>query len=746
MSSHAARLFELSFLLVLLAPPAGGQTGGGPPPGLDRERMWWAPTAEDWKKPCLIPWQRSWEDALAVSKETGRALLVCVNMDGEIASEHYAGVRYRQPEIAKLYEPYVCVIASVYRHTPRDHDEQGRRILCPRFGSVTCGEHIAIEPGLYERFMDGQRVAPRHIGVELDRSEMYDVFYAWDTDTIFNSLRDGIANRPDPGPTMVRGDRPVVERVASRDIQDRIAVEAAYQQGDPALRRALLEAAGSHAEAAPVDLLRLAVFGFDAEMSQLARRALAGSSAPEAVGLIGEALRVPMDPAEREALVATLDRLGAASPRAATLAVVHRALAARSPRIDVDAWTRALAAGRGALDPATVAARLDRQDVTMRSNDATAHVELAEAFLGRALEAEGDETFSRYLLLDARRAALRAEQLGAYGGRASAVLATVAFHLGEIEEARARATAAAGELPPEPGGASAALVLEQFARARQLEIGAALRERRPWPPEWLADVHAAYGVLARHPFGGDAQVADHYDLLRWLGAAAAAGRVLEDGLARFPDSWALHDRLRARILAESGVEGLEPAYEALRREQGGSASLAQAAGYTAIVAAEFHRRAGSEEKALAAYARAVALYEAATAAEAGMKPTSDHFAALALAGRARIACQQGDLERALADLVASFERCPDAAGTLDGLNLSPADTSRLLRARLEQAQRAELVARLDAALGRLDPELLRLPAYERGGAPPASGGRPRRDRNRRSSSSSSRRQRSRAAP
>ena len=99
-----------------------------------REAMWPAPTEEDWKKPCLITWQRTWEDAVALSRQTKRAILVCVNMDGEIASEHYAGVRYRQPDIASLYQPYVTVIASVYRHTPRDHDDEGNRILCPRFG------------------------------------------------------------------------------------------------------------------------------------------------------------------------------------------------------------------------------------------------------------------------------------------------------------------------------------------------------------------------------------------------------------------------------------------------------------------------------------------------------------------------------------------------------------------------------------------------------------------------------------
>src|SRR5262245_55538379 len=196
----------------------------GLPPGVTTQQMWPAPTAEDWKKPCLIKFQRTYEDAIAVSRETGKPILVCVNMDGEPASEHYAGVRYRQPEIAALYEPYVCVIASVYRHNPRDYDDQGRRILCPRFGSVTCGEHIAIEPGLYDKFFEGQRVAPRHIaiepGKEAGKQEIYDVYYTWDLDTVFNSLRYGIDTRPAPPASVVRGDRSMVERVASRDNQD----------------------------------------------------------------------------------------------------------------------------------------------------------------------------------------------------------------------------------------------------------------------------------------------------------------------------------------------------------------------------------------------------------------------------------------------------------------------------------------------------------------------------------------------
>ena len=147
-------LFQLVMLISLVAmgslAHAQDRIGPGSNQGVSREAMWPAPTAEDWKKPCLIEWQRTWEDAVAVSKETGKAILVCINMDGEIASEHYAGVRYRQPEIAAVYKPYVTVIASVYRHTPRDYDDEGYTF--DYISTVGVGVHG--NPTLYEADFD----------------------------------------------------------------------------------------------------------------------------------------------------------------------------------------------------------------------------------------------------------------------------------------------------------------------------------------------------------------------------------------------------------------------------------------------------------------------------------------------------------------------------------------------------------------------------------------------------------------
>jgi hypothetical protein len=83
-------------------------------------------------------------------------------------------------------------------------------------------------------------VAPRHIGVEPGKEgnqEMYDVFYAWDTDTIFNSLKDGVADRPPararsrgtPGPARMSGGVTSPATPTSRDRNRRS--EGALQQG-----------------------------------------------------------------------------------------------------------------------------------------------------------------------------------------------------------------------------------------------------------------------------------------------------------------------------------------------------------------------------------------------------------------------------------------------------------------------------------------------------------------------------------
>jgi len=268
-----------------------------------------------------------------------------------------------------------------------------------------------------------------------------------------------------------------------------------------------------------------------------------------------------------------------------------------------------------------------------------------------------------------------------------------------------------------------------FAESRRQSIAKALREEEPWPSEWLTDVHAAYSVLARHPHGNDQQVVAHYDFLRRLGALGQAAQALEEGLARFPDSWVLHDRLRGRILAEKGVGELEAAYDSMLRSDNVSPHTGWFAGYASIVAAEYYRRSNQDTEAVAAYERAIAHYENVIATTVESRESADHYVALAIAGRARVELERGDYERAHADVLASFERKTDAADDLDGLGFSPVGTAQMLLARLKETERVELATSLEAALDSLDPILLRLPEFERQGPRRGDGNR-RRDRNR----------------
>ena len=99
--------------------------------------------------------------------------------------------------------------------------------------------------------------------------------------------------------------------------------------------------------------------------------------------------------------------------------------------------------------------------------------------------------------------------------------------------------------------------------------------------------------------------------------------------------------------------------------------------------------------------------------EADDRAAVDEQVALAHGGLARLALERYDLAVAVAELTTSFERSAGSAATQDGLNLSPADTARMLYARLRTDRQLELAARLDEALSELDPELLDLPAYEK---------------------------------
>ena len=728
MHIHSRRPFvrlTAAFCLGSLLAPVTSQEGVPQPAGLVPEQMWPAPTAEDWKKPVLIQWQRTWEDAVRLSQETKKPILVCVNMDGEIASEHYAGIRYRDPEVARLFEPYVCVMASVYRHNPRDYDEQGRRIPCPRLGCVTCGEHMAMEPIVYEKFLDGKRISPRHIMVELDGTETYDVFYTWDVVSVLNSLRDGIANRKIQALPVVKGDRSLLEKLQSADSADRAEVEDAFARAAAQQKQALLEAAIALGDKAPIELLRLALHGLDPELAEKARQGLLQAKDPGTVELLVDTLQTPVAQDERKQLVDALQRFAATSARARIVATAHRGLADSKTVLDTARWQAGLAAQSGdaaaSYDAAAKAAASEKA-LAAEPTDPKVLLDLAEASLVQALQTEVGagpgarrqaERMQQMLLADAGRMLERATGLGAQSAsdwRIAAIGAVRKKLVGDREGAYADAIAAAPSLPPDAPGRLAMEVLALFAEARQEAIVAAVRNKQEWPGQWMTDVHATYTVLGKHPFGTDQHVAWHYDFLKFFGAPDTDA-VLDQGLQRFSLSPMLHERQRTRILANNPPAALEREYERRLAAPDCPPAMAWFAGYASLVAAEQHRRRNDPQAALAAYGRGLAHYS--RYAERTGANDGEHFAAMAHGGIARIKLTQGDLEGTLTELEKMFATAPAAAAAVDGLGVTGMQTAEMLRGRALDEKRDDLLKSLQAALDALPAAAFELPEYER---------------------------------
>jgi len=286
-----------------------------------------------------ILWQRDLDQALALAHAEDRALFIAVNMDGESASDRIVQEEYRDARFVADTRPFVCLVASVFRHNPRDYDEHGRRIPCPRLGECTCGEHIALEPILYERFLkDGERVAPRHAVVLVDGKKAWDLSLAFDLRDIDRELATTArAERERRGE--LGGDVPALDwegLAARRDARGRAALEERLARvPDEATLVRALGAVASHGDAGAADALRLVV----ARLSELSPDArehfLATVHALKLERAVAFELRDRLreldplpggaDPAEPE-LLPLLAELGGSEPSLRSMLLACRAL------------------------------------------------------------------------------------------------------------------------------------------------------------------------------------------------------------------------------------------------------------------------------------------------------------------------------------------------------------------------------------------------------------------------------------
>lgn len=110
-----------------------------------------------------IDWVGDWDKAWELAKQKNCPVMICFNSkDGEKANEATAKEIYHDPEFVALSRSFVMVVLSVPRHK-----ESGP---CPRFGVVTCAEHLQCEQAFAAKYGDrfaspkahGEMITPQH--------------------------------------------------------------------------------------------------------------------------------------------------------------------------------------------------------------------------------------------------------------------------------------------------------------------------------------------------------------------------------------------------------------------------------------------------------------------------------------------------------------------------------------------------------------------------------------------------------
>jgi len=644
----------------------------------------------------LIQWQRTLEDAEALSKASGKPMLVCVNMDGEPACETFARRKYKDPAFAELIAGYVPVIASPVRHNPKDHDGSGRRIPCPRFGEVTCSEHIDIEGPVYDRFFSGKRFAPRHVGVSVEGDVLFDRFLDSDLRRVDEALGGHGVTGGLPGPAEADG---------TRVARARLALEEEYLAADPAGRRALLERKDSGSQPG---ILRLGLYENDIELRMAAAAALARWDGGTDVDLTLRALSLEGDAKRREQLLAGIAESASRDPRVAKQIKVSGALGA-APMEKLERWHEVFSAASDDSGLIGEKWELEAQLETLLNlegvdgENGPRLLRMAQCYLDLARWRMADGQGPGYLLSDAENAAQRAQELGVDGASIVAVQSQIAWFQFRQEEAGDLALSALTGLDGEGQSRTAFELLSVLAAARTRSIQT---RRADWPQHWVTEALAAYRVVEQHPRSTAAQWVAHVDLLNDLMLSGERDQVLERGLARFPAEPELHGRLRSAILERRGAAELELAYLERRGASSDPAGHDWFTGYATLVLAEDHRRAKRWDESQAAYERAKDYFASSAAVNVEYEVSCMHFKAMALAGQAQAALMDRQMETAVMRIFEAIRLRPESVDALDGLQRTPLDvlTAVLRAVRAPGDGHRDLLARL-TRLERSAPEV-----------------------------------------
>ncbi len=670
-----------------------------------------APLAQNWRNlkvsdqhrsaPNLIRWQRRLSDAEALSRRTGVPLLICVNMDGESACEAFAHRKYKNETFARLTRGFVPVIASPTRHNSRDYDERGRRLACPRFGTVTCGEHTSIEPYLYAKYFEGKRYAPRHLGISSTGVKLFDHFLNQDLSVVNRSLEQHGKSDAE------------VDASFERDAVARTKMEREFLVGDQKQRLRLLSRARS-TKPPQFDLIRLGLHDDSDRVRERAAKSLASSLGPESLDLVFEALRSGAAEQASKALRRRLAPIAKVDDTAAKALRILIGLDNSSKIVNRNAWSRAirptgsdnkLTPSEG-IDVADIDLLLEKLEELDRQQKDVPSPELEQAKARALLDiakvrmAKGSDP--TYFLIDAKSAAERAEAVGAVSYRTAAIRAEASYLLSEFDDALKLAARALPKHLKLAAEKETADLLGVFAQLRTRAIYEAEGKGEDWPSSWFSDAHSAYQALTLHPHATEAQFAGYSSLLSYFGLERENGDILRRALGRFPLSGALHQQFRSHVWRSDGPFGLEHAYERVDLSQR-PAAYTWFRAYASMVYAEHLRRVEKVNESRSAYERAIRLFEESSKLEGAYAENSNHFIALALAELAFLALELEDLVTS-ADLIGkSFEKRPESAKIPDGLGRSPELILQRVLQQLEKAKHTGQVELLKQRVEKVSP-------------------------------------------
>jgi hypothetical protein len=684
-----------------------------------------SPQAPSFEPARQILWQRSLGDALELSRVNGRPLLVAINADGESASESIVRERYRDPRWVANTRSFVCVVASYFRHTPRDHDDSGARVVCPRFGEVTCGEHMALEPATHERFLKGvtielfgettDRISPRHVLVDVNGEVVFDRYLLFDLSELDRELEAAAKRWPTkpeaPLPKLAAGAEPVFDRRARarRALEDALA-----GGGDAALERL--------GRAAAIPGLHEVLWRLTPSLSgdDLARRTF------ELVAPHGELefartwlrTRVAEVPEDRERFLEPFALLGASRPADRTLsrsfaaagAEVERTLAtALLARVEGEHVAKAVEGEGFGVDDfeldrflsqsesETAAPRRDARPKAPLPSAEELELELLR--LEPLVKAEPDNAEHRSA---AGRAALSLARQ-----RIDARAAGIDLLL---EDARAHLAAASALRPDDVAllldRARVANLQSQFAEQERLaraalnvavaggERGFAARNAESL--RWLGDACARRlavrsGGPALDELGGIARgaaalalatQAEDSDATDWLSLASFFGalgrshertRIAFEGLRRFPASAELWSELSGACAARGAPELFVELAEKLAAQLADWPEPRWYSGYARVLRAQWARRGEDAAGAVADYERAEAHFRLAMELAPEFRESCSHYLGMCALGRGFAWLLADRRVEAAACVVEAARARPAAVEQRDGLDREGVD-------------------------------------------------------------------------